>query len=480
MTYVLRKMQQDAVDRCVDFFLNGKPGRNGIAVCPTAWGKSLLIANTVAALDAPALVFQPSKEILEQNLLKFRAYGYRPAVYSASMGRKTVGEITLATIGSVAGTKKKDGSTKRESKAHLFQDFPYIFVDECDTTNAKGGQYKDFFDELDGVKIIGCTATPWRMHHDSFGSMAKFLTRTRPRIFHEICHFTQVQEMVENGYWAKLDYHRMFSGFDRHSVKVNSTGTDYDERALFLFQQKIGFQDRVADVVQRLKKAGRCNCLVFVRFVKEAEYIASKVPGLVVVTSDTSPEERAAIGKEFRAGRIWGIINCGVYLVGFDYPELETIVLARLTKSLRIAYQSMGRGVRIHPNKESCWMIDLVGLTDEFGKLEDLKLYCEGESRWSMWGKPGGVDEMQLTNVYLSSSGDTRCKKCGASMGFWMRHCETKNSAAIQKPPFGVDPNIRLISIEGKTFYQVAKPGDPSEAPRPEYVLHHSVCRVGA
>lgn len=474
MTYVLRKMQQDAVDRCIDFFQNGKPGKNGIAVCPTAWGKSLLIANTVAALDAPALVFQPSKEILEQNLLKFRSYGFRPAVYSASMGRKTVGDITLATIGSVAGTKKKDGTISRASKAHLFQDFPYVFVDECDTTNAKGGQYKNFFDELDGVKIVGCSATPWRMSHDSFGSMAKFLTRTRPRIFDSVIHYTQVQEMVENGYWAKLEYHKMFSGFDRHSVKVNSSGTDYDERALFLFQQKIGFQDTVADVVQRLKKHGRRNCLVFVRFVKEAEYIASKVPGLVVVTSDTPPAERAAIGKEFRAGRIWGIINCGVYLVGFDYPELETIVLARLTKSLRIAYQSMGRGVRIHPDKESCYIVDMVGLTDEFGKLEDLKLYCEGESKWAMFGRPGGEEERQLTNVPIGESGSNRCPRCGQVILFWARHIRGLGSggAPMQKPANGYRSNIAIRAIEGKTFYEVVGP----DSPEATHVNHFAVC----
>ena len=467
MTYELRDMQRIAVERCVDFFLNGKPGRNAIAVAPTSFGKSLLISNVVAQLDAPALVFQPSKEILEQNLSKFHAYGYRPSVFSASMKRKVIGDVTLATIGSVAGNKK------RASKSHLFQDFPYVIVDECDLVGAKKGQYRDFFLELGDVKVLGVTATPWRMHSDSFGTMAKFLTRTRPRIFQDVIHYTQVSEMVEQGYWAKLEYHKMFSGFDRHSVKVNSTGADYDERALYLFQQKIGFQDRVADVVQRLRKAGRRNCLVFVRFVKEAEYIASKVPGLVVVTGETSIEERAAIGREFRAGRIWGIVNCGVYLVGFDYPELETIVLARLTRSLRVAYQTMGRGVRIHPDKESCWIVDMVGLTDEFGRIENLKLYCEGQSQWAIWGKPDGEEsECQLTNVYLAGGNENRCKRCGQPILFWARHVVTGRASPMQKPMNGTNPSIAIRSINSKTCFEIVGAGHPEAT----HINHWAVC----
>lgn len=467
MSYVLRDMQSLAVDRCVDFFLNGNPGRNGLVVAPTSFGKSLLLSNIAAQLDAPVLVFQPSKEILEQNLAKFHSYGIRPSVYSASMGRKAVGEVTLATIGSVAGNKK------RASKAHLFREFPYVLIDEADLTNAKKGQYSAFFNELEDVKLCGVTATPWRLHSDSFGTMAKFLTRTRPRLFQDVVHYTQVSEMVENGYWAKLEYYKMFSDFDRNAVKVNSTGADYDERALFLFQQKIGFQDKTVDVVHRLKKAGRRNCLIFTRFVKEAEYLASKIDGVVVVAADTPAAERAAIGAEFRAGRIWGIANCGIYTVGFDYPELETIVLARLTRSLRLHYQMIGRGVRIHPQKESCWIVDLVGLTAEFGKVEDLKLFCEGQSQWAMWGKPDGEEsECQLTNVYLAGGNENRCKRCGQPILFWSRHLITGRASPMVKPFNGTKANIAIRSINGKTCFEVVGAGSPEAT----HINHWSVC----
>lgn len=463
--YVLRKMQTEAVQRCVDFFLNGKPGRNALAVCPVAWGKSLLVANVVAQLDAPCLVFQPSKEILQQNLAKFHSYGFRPSVFSASMGRKAVGEITLATIGSVAGNKK------RASKSHLFRDFPYVWVDEADLCGAKKGQYKSFFEELDDVRILGTTGTPWRMHSDSFGTMAKFLTRTRPRIFHDICHYSQISEMVDNGYWAKLEYHKV-GGFDRHAVKANSTGADFDDRSLQLHFFQIGFQDKIVKVIERLKANGRPNALIFTRFVKEAEYVASKFHDVVVVSAETPDEERQAIGREFRAGRIWGVANVMAWTAGFDFPELSTVVLARPTKSLRVFVQQAGRGVRISPDKESCWIVDMVGLTDEFGQLEDLKLYCEGESKWAMFGRPGGVEERQLTQVYLNDAGNNRCKRCGQVILFWARHLVTNNAAPLVKPTNGGKPNIALRTVENKTKYEIVGAGNPSA----EYVNHYVQC----
>ena len=98
--FTLRPYQSESVDRSVAFLLDPKKG-NGLLVLPTGSGKSLVIANVVQNLVAQTVVFQPTKEILEQNLAKFEAYGFRPAIYSAAAGEKRVGEVTLATIGSV-------------------------------------------------------------------------------------------------------------------------------------------------------------------------------------------------------------------------------------------------------------------------------------------------------------------------------------------------------------------------------------------
>lgn len=469
MTFQLRQYQIEASRAGIEFMRSPKK-RNGIIVAPTGCGKSILIAEIAKGLDGPCLVFQPSKEILEQNLAKFQSYGYRPGVYSASKRRKTVGEITLATIGSVAGNKA------RESKAHLFQEFPYVIVDECDLVGAKvnkktktAGQYKSFFNELD-VKILGLTATPYRLERNMNGPIQRWITRTQPRIFQEVVYYIQTGDLFDEGYLARPEY-QIVKGFNRHAVKSNSTGADFDDRALQLHFFKINFSDKIVKVVQRLLEIGRTGILVFTRFIPEAQYVVSKIPGAAFVCSDTDTDERTAIVKEFKKGRIPVVANVNCLSVGFDYPELSTVVIARPTKSLRLWYQMAGRVVRPAPGKEP-WIVDMVGLTAEFGKIEDLKIVDGGNGKWFIENT-----ERQLTNVYFSNDGASRCPECGQPIGFWSRHAETNNSAPLQRPGAGQQGNINLVRRDGKTYYTVVPPGQG------EFVHHAAVCerrrRVG-
>ena len=124
MKYILRDYQQECSDRAVNFF-RSKIKSNGLLVVPTGAGKSLIIAEIASRLNDNVLVFQPSKEILDQNFNKLRSYGVEDcSIYSASFRSKKISRITFATIGSV--------------KSHMedFNHFRYIIVDECHLVNA--------------------------------------------------------------------------------------------------------------------------------------------------------------------------------------------------------------------------------------------------------------------------------------------------------------------------------------------------------
>ena len=88
--------------------------------------------------------------------------------------------------------------------------------------------------------------------------------------------------------------------------------------------------------------------------------------------------------------RIMG--NCG-----FDYPELDTIVMARPTMSLALWYQIVGRAIRPHPNKNEGWIVDLCGNIKRFGKVESLRL--EDPSGRGLWKVTS--NGRQLTNIYF-------------------------------------------------------------------------------
>jgi DNA repair protein RadD len=379
--YTLRPYQREAVVAAVSF-LKGPSKYNAIEVLPTGSGKSLIIANVVPELGEPILIFQPSKEILEQNLSKLESYGYRAAVYSASKGRTEISNITFATIGSVVG------------KTDLFSNFRHIIVDECHLVNSKEGMYKTFLKALmeSGAKVLGLTATPYRLASNSFGSELRFLTRTRPRIFSEMIYHVQNRQLLDSGYWARLEYVTS-NGFDRSRLKVNSTGADFTDESVQTQLWASNLPDKLIHVIE-WEKSTRKNVLVFTRFVDEARLLVHKIPGSAIVTGETPKKERERLINGFKSGDIPVVCNVGVLTTGFDYPELETVVIARPTMSLALYYQMIGRGSRPHPQKYYTKVIDMCGNYETFGKVEDLEIVDGGNGKWHI-----ASGEKQLTNV---------------------------------------------------------------------------------
>ncbi|MCD8317900.1 MAG: hypothetical protein LUC45_03170 [Paraprevotella sp.] len=60
-------------------------------------------------------------------------------------------------------------------------------------------------------------------------------------------------------------------------------------------------------------------------------------------------------------------MNVNLFDEGFDCPEVEFIQMARPTLSLSKYMQMIGRGLRVHPDKRLCVLIDNAGLYRSFG-----------------------------------------------------------------------------------------------------------------
>lgn len=424
MIYQLRDYQQEASDASIRFFRSGSD-RNGLLILPTGSGKSLCIADIAHRLDGNVLVFQPSKEILEQNYAKLKSYGVEDcSIYSASFRRKEISRITFATIGSV--------------RAHMedFNHFRYIIVDECHTCNPQGGMYRTFFDCAER-KILGLTATPYRLYaslqyldwegkqvfrpKDEEKSLEfdqriasrqirmenkcilKFLTRMRPRIFHDVIYQVDISTLLQRGYLATLRYFDL-SIMTHAALMRNSTGMDFDDDALKAQYDQCNLSTHLINIVRRLQRPKdgrpRKGILVFTRFIEESELLCEYVEGCATITGSTPKKERERILKEFKEGKIKVVTNVGVLTTGFDYPELDTVVMARPTMSLALYYQIVGRAIRPHPDKESAWIVDLAGNYQRFGKVEDLHLQQRQMGEYFITGL---VDNKvtQLTNNYF-------------------------------------------------------------------------------
>ena len=388
MEIQLRDYQKAASDKAVAFFLNPKIKHNGLIVIPTGGGKSWVIADIANRLNDNVLIFCPSKEILVQNYEKMvKICPFDCAVYSASIKQKQIAKITFATIGSAINHKEQ------------FRHFKYVLVDEAHLCNPKEGMYKEFFQTLN-CKIIGLSATPYRLSSSrDFGSMLKFITRTRPCVFSEVIYQVQISTLLDMGYLSKLNYYPMNPvGWNELNLKVNTTGADYTDKSVVKEYERIDFYGFLVSIVQRLMnpKSGvkRKGILVFTRFLKEAERLTWSIPGTAIVSGETPKKERERILEAFKSGEIPVVANVGVLTTGFDYPELDTIVMARPTMSLALWYQIVGRAIRPHPNKETGWIVDLCGNIKRFGEVKDLRLVDGGNGKWAVYS-----NNRQLTNV---------------------------------------------------------------------------------
>lgn len=78
------------------------------------------------------------------------------------------------------------------------------------------------------------------------------------------------------------------------------------------------------------------------------------------VTGDTPKIERSARLDAFRKRQFPVLVNCGVFTEGTDIPNIDCVLLARPTKSRNLLVQMIGRGMRLHPGKENCHIIDMV------------------------------------------------------------------------------------------------------------------------
>lgn len=361
--FVLRQYQNEAVEAGVQAV---NAGKNGILSMPTGSGKSLVIAGIATALETELVVLQPTKEILEQNFHKLYDFGHRNiAICSASVGSKRRAQVTFATIGSVI------------NRTGMFSNVSAVIVDECHLVNANNGQYLEFIEAL-GVPVIGLTATPYRMHACWGGALvqAKFLHRTRPRLFDHVAYIVQNNELHNDGYLCPINYVQDKS-YDPYAIALKSTGLNYDEEALANYNRAKGICQQAVEVVvsnyDRIK-----HFLVFATSIEESKIIEDLLQKSGIdaahVDGKTNKAKRENILADFKYGRTRVVVNVGVLTTGFDFPALDGIVLARPTMSLPLYYQMVGRGVRMHEGKEGCHVFDLCGNVDRFGRPEEYRI----------------------------------------------------------------------------------------------------------
>lgn len=387
--FKLRPYQQEAVDKLL--WSRQLQGAD-ICVLPTGAGKSLVIAELACKLGSPVLILQPTKEILEQNVSKMKAYVPESliGIYSASAGRKDINRYTFATIQSIY------------KKPEYFSHFNFVIIDECHLVNPKNldGMFTTFLEGIGNPKVIGLTATPYRMdisyEQTSYGyfiahTATKLINRMKGRFWHRVIYNINNKELMDAGYLQPLHYIDR-SLIDHTQIPTNKSGSDFDLQG---FESKIAKDEiKILEAVFLAEELAD-HVLVFCSSVEQAEHFKGLVPASEVVTSKTSKKMREKLILDFRRGIVKTIFNVGVLTTGFDFPELDAIVLVRPTRSIGLYYQMLGRGVRKAEGKKSCKVIDLTSTVKHLGKIETIRLE-KVDNKWELISETGSWHNTKL------------------------------------------------------------------------------------
>lgn len=315
---------RDYQTECISIIEAKAPG-SYLVQMPTGCGKTATF--THIPRHGRVLVLAHREELVRQPAKYYDC----PVGFEIADERSHGEEVVIASVQSLV--RRLDRFSPDE--------FDTIITDECH--HAAAGTYRKIYDRFTPTKHIGFSATPAR------GDKVRL-----DDIYSEIIFQRDLRWAIENGFLCDIYCLRVNIGFDLTGVAVRNG--DYAPGELD--EAMDGTADAIAQAYRDYAKGAT---LIFAVSVRQAEEIARRIPGAVVVTGKT--KDRTHIIRRFTNREIPCIVNVMVFTEGTDMPLVETVIVARPTQSDSLYAQMVGRGLRLHPDKERLTLIDCVGIT---------------------------------------------------------------------------------------------------------------------
>lgn len=243
-----------------------------------------------------------------------------------------------------------------------------------------------------GARLLGLSATPLRMDEGKFDVLAfvsAFFGRDVAR--NEVApRMTRVQAVslrlivplewidIVRGARAKID--EVLSRADGSAVQMG----DY-AHATLSHVWKVLWSSRhrrslVEEVVRHIEEKRARRVVVFVPPVKGrtdafvsalSARVRDRLQGRVVDFRSRGTTSSAGASEAFREFAASGhetspkvLVTVDRFQEGISVTDIDMIVMLRATLSPRVAEQAIGRGVRLHPGKDRCYVLDAVGVRE--------------------------------------------------------------------------------------------------------------------
>jgi len=307
--------------------------RRPILVAPTGSGKTVMATALVEQLGLGTLWLAHRKELIDQAARRLEAHGLVCGIIMAGYASMPLAQVQVASVQTLIRRDKP--------RADL------IVIDECH--HATADSYQSILDAYPDARVIGLTATPFRLDGHGLGDLfGELVVAAYPHVLCDsgVLHQPKV--------WASKSP-------DLRGVKV--IAGDYSIGAL---AARTNTQELNADIVATwLKRAAGRRTVAFAVDMAHSRAITDAFcqSGIAAehVDGSTPPDERDAILARLASGQTLIVSNCMVLTEGWDLPALECAIIARPTASLNLHLQMIGRVMRAAEGKDGAIVLDHAG-----------------------------------------------------------------------------------------------------------------------
>ncbi len=379
---------------------------NPLAVLPTGAGKSFLIALLIKqarAFEGRVIVLQHRKELIEQNAAELRELmpGISVGIYSAGLNsRQTSHDVLMAGIQSIYRKASEIG------QRHL------IIIDEAHLVSEKDeSMYGQFLSEVRALnpkcRVTGLTATPFRTGEGPLCG--------RTKLFQRIVYEAFTGDLIDQGFLCPITNKPADAEVDTENIKTRG-GEFIESDMQAVFNTESNVKAACRETIEKCND--RRSILIFASGVKHAEEIAGVILAetserVGLVTGDTLAIERSGILTDFKNQNLRWLVNCDVLTTGFNAKCVDAIAIMRATMSPGLFAQIVGRGLRLHPSKNNCLILDFGENIKRHGSIDDKN-----------FGRASEVKRGQAARAAAINGRGKPCPACGLDVASNARECE--------------------------------------------------------
>lgn len=321
-----------------------------LVVAATGTGKTMIAAfdyRAWAGRERPTLLFIAHREeILKQALGTFRA-----VLRDHNFGDLLVGGSDPAQSNhlfcSIQSYKSRGLNEFDPDK------FEYIVVDEFH--HAAAPSYQRLLEHVEPGVLLGLTATPERS--DGLNILEWFGGEPTAEI--------RLPDAIDRRLLSPFQYFGVTDSEDLSGIRWQRGGYNVED----LDRVYTGNDVRAGLVMDKVRETlldpNQSRGLGFCVSVAHANFMARffsehGIPSLAL-SAESSKEDRQTAKERLVRKEINFIFVVDLYNEGVDIPEIDTVVFLRPTESLTVYLQQLGRGLRLHDDKDCLTVIDFIG-----------------------------------------------------------------------------------------------------------------------